>query len=183
MSDAPLGAILLDLDNDESLSQARAAQWRARREPSQTKVSRSKRGQLKLQAARAELAEAHRQAERMRQIAASSYVRAAQAIDPDSSCITLDARGHVAPAPRDVPSELSRHVRSLDPICRYCMEQPSTTVDHVWPCYYGGCSHLHNLVGACEPCNLRKGRMFVCEAGMVLHVPQRYLYATRWAVR
>lgn len=76
-----------------------------------------------------------------------------------------------------------KKVRQLDPICRYCMEAPSTTADHVRPKSRGGSNRLVNLVGCCLPCNWRKGSMTPKEAGMKLHLPLRFFSYPKEAPR
>lgn len=65
-------------------------------------------------------------------------------------------------------------IRLIDKICRYCLERPTETVDHIHPYCFGGTSTFSNLVGACEECNGRKSNMFLSESGMELHWPDRF---------
>jgi len=75
---------------------------------------------------------------------------------------------------RFVPEiKLNRHyVYARDQwTCQYCGEQlpaSALTFDHVIPRVRGGRTLWENLVTCCEPCNQRKGRMSVKEAGMTL---------------
>ena len=52
---------------------------------------------------------------------------------------------------------LQKAVLKRDPLCTYCKVAQSTTADHVIPKAKGGQDTLDNLVGACRPCNSRKG--------------------------
>lgn len=49
-----------------------------------------------------------------------------------------------------------RIVRVDGQLCHYC-DQPATTWDHIVPKSLGGPITEWNLVGACGPCNSRKG--------------------------
>ena len=42
------------------------------------------------------------------------------------------------------------------PMCGYCGERPSSTVDHAVPKHLGGSDHPSNLVGCCARCHLSK---------------------------
>ena len=45
--------------------------------------------------------------------------------------------------------------------CAYCFKrctEKNVTVDHKTPQYLGGDNSMENLVTACRPCNLKKGR-------------------------
>jgi len=46
--------------------------------------------------------------------------------------------------------------------CAYC-GAPSKHIDHVIPISRGGTHSIGNLVGACAPCNLVKGKKFIME--------------------
>jgi len=46
--------------------------------------------------------------------------------------------------------------------CAYC-GAPSEHIDHVIPISRGGTHGIGNLVGACAPCNLSKGKKFIME--------------------
>jgi 5-methylcytosine-specific restriction endonuclease McrA len=65
--------------------------------------------------------------------------------------------------------------------CQYCGRRPGVReldVDHVIPRSRGGGDSWDNLVVACRPCNLRKGRSTPDEAGMrLLRPPER----PRWS--
>lgn len=61
-----------------------------------------------------------------------------------------------------------------DRICCYCLEAPSTTLDHIFPRARGGQNLYKNLVGACVPCNSTKSDFTPQEAGMTLHRPERF---------
>lgn len=61
-----------------------------------------------------------------------------------------------------------------DRICCYCLEAPSTTLDHIFPRARGGQNLYKNLVGACVPCNSTKSDFTPQEAGMILHRPKRF---------
>jgi 5-methylcytosine-specific restriction endonuclease McrA len=55
--------------------------------------------------------------------------------------------------------------------CQYCARRPPVrdlNIDHVVPRSRGGPNSWENLVTACRPCNLRKGRRTPDEAGMRL---------------
>jgi 5-methylcytosine-specific restriction endonuclease McrA len=41
--------------------------------------------------------------------------------------------------------------------CVYCNKRKATTIDHVIPLSRGGAHAVHNLAGACLPCNASKG--------------------------
>lgn len=69
-------------------------------------------------------------------------------------------------------------VREIDEICRYCMDAPAETADHVRPLDRGGSNSPFNLVGCCAECNGKKDNLYPAEAGMVLHVPLRWFTST-----
>lgn len=55
--------------------------------------------------------------------------------------------------------------------CQYCGDQfqaEALTFDHVVPRSRGGRTEWYNVVTACEPCNLQKGRRLPQEAGLRL---------------
>lgn len=76
--------------------------------------------------------------------------------------------------PRELSPDRKLEIRLADWVCRYCLKEPATTVDHVLAWSKGGSDDESNLVGCCGPCNVRKGDMSVEEAGMVLHPPLRW---------
>ena len=47
--------------------------------------------------------------------------------------------------------------------CYLCLIAPSTTLDHIIPIKEGGRHAIGNLLGACKPCNCRKGMMLLVE--------------------
>jgi len=50
-------------------------------------------------------------------------------------------------------------LRRDESTCQYCGEKyQSMTVDHIFPKSKGGKEQWENVVVACKPCNLRKGR-------------------------
>jgi 5-methylcytosine-specific restriction protein A len=51
---------------------------------------------------------------------------------------------------------LRRIVLEEEPVCHYCRERPSTTVDHRVPISRGGPTVRDNLVGCCSDCQARK---------------------------
>jgi 5-methylcytosine-specific restriction endonuclease McrA len=58
--------------------------------------------------------------------------------------------------------------------CQYCQKHlpvRDLNIDHVLPRSRGGADSWENLVTACRPCNLRKGRRTPEEAGMRLSRP------------
>ena len=58
--------------------------------------------------------------------------------------------------------------------CQYCNTPLPTeilTFDHVIPRSRGGLTKWHNVVTACEPCNLRKGHRSLKDSGMSLSRP------------
>jgi len=65
--------------------------------------------------------------------------------------------------------------------CQYCSKKPpirDLNIDHVIPKSRGGADSWENLVTACRPCNLRKGRRTPDEAAMrLLRTPT----APRWS--
>ncbi|MDI1431515.1 HNH endonuclease [Polyangium sorediatum] len=65
--------------------------------------------------------------------------------------------------------------------CQYCLKRPPVrdlNIDHVVPRSRGGVDSWENLVTACRPCNLRKGRRTPEEASMrLLRTPT----APRWS--
>ncbi|HVK70395.1 MAG TPA: HNH endonuclease [Polyangium sp.] len=65
--------------------------------------------------------------------------------------------------------------------CQYCLKRPPVrdlNIDHVVPRSRGGGDSWENLVTACRPCNLRKGRRTPEEASMrLLRTPT----APRWS--
>jgi 5-methylcytosine-specific restriction endonuclease McrA len=65
--------------------------------------------------------------------------------------------------------------------CQYCLKRPPVrdlNIDHVVPRSRGGADSWENLVTACRPCNLRKGRRTPEEASMrLLRAPT----APRWS--
>lgn len=67
-----------------------------------------------------------------------------------------------------------RSVKARDEKCRYCMDAPAETVDHVIPYILGGSTNSLNSVGACFDCNNAKGSRTPKEAGMKLHLPLRF---------
>lgn len=73
-------------------------------------------------------------------------------------------------------------VRQIDQVCRYCLDAPAETADHVVPVSRGGSDDPFNLVGCCQECNTNKDDMFPKEAGMVLHVPLRWSTANGLSV-
>lgn len=66
---------------------------------------------------------------------------------------------------------IRREIRLRDKVCRYCIENPAESVDHVIPLSRGGKDSRDNMVGCCIPCNLRKGNQTPEEAGMPLLSP------------
>ncbi|WP_281315969.1 HNH endonuclease [Polyangium sp. y55x31] len=65
--------------------------------------------------------------------------------------------------------------------CQYCLKRPPVrdlNIDHVVPRSRGGVDSWENLVTACRPCNLRKGRRTPEEASMRLLRPPT---APRWS--
>ncbi len=65
--------------------------------------------------------------------------------------------------------------------CQYCSKRPPVrdlNIDHVVPRSRGGADSWENLVTACRPCNLRKGRRTPEEASMRL---MRTPTAPRWS--
>jgi 5-methylcytosine-specific restriction endonuclease McrA len=44
-----------------------------------------------------------------------------------------------------------------EPTCHWCHLRPSTTADHLVSIARGGGNELPNLVGACRPCNEKRG--------------------------
>lgn len=73
-------------------------------------------------------------------------------------------------------------VRQIDQVCRYCLDAPADTADHVVPVSRGGSDSPFNLVGCCRRCNSDKDDMLPKEAGMVLHVPLRWSTANGLSV-
>jgi len=60
--------------------------------------------------------------------------------------------------------------------CQYCataLPAEDLTFDHVIPRSRGGRTNWENVVAACAPCNLRKGKKLPRECGMVPHVRPR----------
>lgn len=51
--------------------------------------------------------------------------------------------------------------------CQYCGSRADLTFDHLIPRSRGGTTRWDNVVTACSPCNLRKGRYFAEEVGMI----------------
>ncbi len=47
------------------------------------------------------------------------------------------------------------------PICYWCNKAPSTEADHIVPYDAGGSDDEMNLVGACKPCNSKRGTIYV----------------------
>ncbi len=66
--------------------------------------------------------------------------------------------------------------------CQYCGVRPGLRLldlDHVVPRSRGGADSWENLVVACRPCNLKKGRSTPEEAGMkLLRQPERPRWTT-----
>lgn len=52
--------------------------------------------------------------------------------------------------------EIQKMYREL-PVCPYCNQRPSNTVDHVVPLSRGGTNDESNLIPACVSCNSQKG--------------------------
>ena len=69
--------------------------------------------------------------------------------------------------------DLKAYVLEQDPLCRWCMASPSTTIDYVHPTSRGGSNSIANLVGSCEDCNLTKNNFLPKEIGWRLHLPLR----------
>lgn len=67
-----------------------------------------------------------------------------------------------------------KEVREYDKLCRYCLERPATTVDHIIPRSRGGSNYFLNIVGCCLDCNHKKADLTPKEAGMLLHLPLRF---------
>lgn len=67
----------------------------------------------------------------------------------------------------------ARGIRIADKVCRYCMDAPAETVDHVIPTSRGGSNSRLNMVGCCDGCNQKKGDALPKEVGMILHIPLR----------
>jgi 5-methylcytosine-specific restriction endonuclease McrA len=57
--------------------------------------------------------------------------------------------------------------------CQYCGSKVELTFDHLIPRSRGGTTRWDNVVTACSPCNLRKGRYLAEEVGMI---PRQYPY-------
>jgi len=56
--------------------------------------------------------------------------------------------------------------------CQYCGNSNNIlTVDHVRPKSRGGKTNWTNVVGACKPCNLKKGNQYLQETEMRLRRP------------
>jgi hypothetical protein len=64
---------------------------------------------------------------------------------------------------KHIPAALVRRVRRrVGQRCEYCQlpqnfQEAVFHVDHIWPRYAGGLTHLDNLALACVTCSLRKG--------------------------
>ena len=54
-----------------------------------------------------------------------------------------------------------KEVLEAFPVCYWCKRAPSTEVDHLLEADAGGTDELENLVGACKPCNSRRGAEYV----------------------
>lgn len=111
-------------------------------------------------------------------------------INPDYSTLTalngltfsgvnlfLDTKYPVLPVelrdPRRVPTTYTASLLyARDPICVYCQDSPSDTLDHVLPWSRGGRTDTQNLVGACRTCNDKKGNFLPNEINMKLHLPK-----------
>jgi hypothetical protein len=64
---------------------------------------------------------------------------------------------------RPTPEFLKARKEVLEafPTCHWCKRAPSTEVDHLIEFDAGGTDELSNLVGACKPCNSRRGALYV----------------------
>lgn len=72
--------------------------------------------------------------------------------------VTLGAKRRAAKAAGHVDEfSLEEVLRIQGGLCAYCGTAPATTRDHVKPLARGGRDHISNIVGACWPCNSRKG--------------------------
>lgn len=65
-------------------------------------------------------------------------------------------------------------IRSMDEVCRYCLNRKATTVDHIFPASRGGRTNRTNLVGCCGRCNTNKKNRTPEEMGWVVHIPPRF---------
>lgn len=69
---------------------------------------------------------------------------------------------------RGIPGRLrAAELRALVGPCAYCAGE-ADTYDHVHPLYLGGPNAIENVVPACQPCNWRKGRKVLADAGDVI---------------
>lgn len=59
-------------------------------------------------------------------------------------------------------------VMQRDPVCCWCKEKPSETLDHIIPRARGGSNRVANLVGSCRECNEFKADFVPKEIGWVL---------------
>lgn len=68
----------------------------------------------------------------------------------------------------DGSSSRWRRIRAVvlaeEPTCRWCGVAASTTADHIVPRAHGGDDRRENLCGSCAPCNLARGRGWLCRA-------------------
>jgi len=92
--------------------------------------------------------------------------------------IGLDLRNYpIVPKEQRVGNMPTKTVKAtllrLEPLCAYCKERPSATLDHVLPKMRGGTNAQSNLVTSCLPCNNLKSAFLPRELGWKLKLPLR----------
>lgn len=77
----------------------------------------------------------------------------------------ISLKKYIAPARRPAFTRFNVFLRDGFQ-CQYCGSTHELTFDHVIPRSLGGMTSWENVVTACSPCNLRKGRFLPHEIGM-----------------